>query len=428
MTLDPSIILSGQHLNMLDVYDKSNRMAAETLDRRRQSEYQNMLSEYGPGIARGDQGALDMFATYDPTAALNIQQTRRDMDFGARKMDILDAQERRAAEEYARRISAEQRAAEAAQIEDAVKMGLMIPDAASWDQYMTANSPDLVGQFNNRKSIAARYMGMADVLKQVLPDPVDPTKGAPDNMMWAEPGNPQAGVVPIPGAQPKAGFRPATPEEAGQYGAAAGQFGGDGRFYPITPPTGMSVETGPDGQLRIVQGPGAGAGNPKFTEGQSKDNVYATRAEGALATFEPVASELTDRGQQVAEMAPLGLGRGLQTDQFQVAMNAGTEFLHAILRKDTGAAITSEEMKQYGTVYLPQPGDGEAVLAAKRDARIRAVEALKSGMSAEQLAVSDRALVEAAKRAEEGGQPAPEAAKPAAPVRKRFNPATGAFE
>lgn len=57
----------------------------------------------------------------------------------------------------------------------------------------------------------------------------------------------------------QAGFRRASPEQAAEYGAAAGQFGPDGRFYPINPPSGMSIESDGQGGFRLTQGPGAGA-------------------------------------------------------------------------------------------------------------------------------------------------------------------------
>ena len=209
------------------------------------------------------------------------------------------------------------------------------------------------------------------------------------------------------------GFRAATPEEAGQYGAAAGQFGPDGRFHAINPPSGFSVETGPDGTTRIVQGPGvSGGGGKPLTEGQSKDAVYATRAEGALTALEPVAGALVDRASILADKTPLGIGRGVQSDAYQVARNAGDEFLQAILRKDTGAAITNQEQDMYGVTYLPQPGDGPALLEQKAVARRRALEALKAGMPAEAILQQEKAL------SASGGNKA----------RKRYNPQTGAFE
>lgn len=226
--------------------------------------------------------------------------------------------------------------------------------------------------------------------------------------------------ITAPGAGQQ--FRPATSQEAGGYGAAAGQFGPDGRFYPINPPSGLAIETGPDGQMRVVQGAGAGsaAGKP-FTEGQSKDNVYATRAEGSLAALDPIAGALTSRSERAAEGVPFGLARGMQSDDFQLAKNAGDEFLQAILRKDTGAAITPDEQALYGVTYLPQPGDGAAVIAQKQEARRRAVEAIKAGMSPAQMIAQERALQNS------GSEQLPPVQQ-AQPTRRRYNPQTGAFE
>lgn len=157
-------------------------------------------------------------------------------------------------------------------------------------------------------------------------------------------------------------------------------------------PAGMSVSVGPDGQVQFTQGPGAATAKP-FTEGQSKDVVYATRAQGALQVLEPVAEELTSLGSQVAGYDPTGFVRSrVQSPEYQVARNAGDEFLQAILRKDTGAAITRDEQALYGETYLPQPGDGPQVLEAKRAARQRAVAAINAGMSPAQMIAAEKAL------------------------------------
>lgn len=52
-------------------------------------------------------------------------------------------------------------------------------------------------------------------------------------------------------------FRPATTEEAAAFGSPAGQFGPDGRFYPVNPPSGMTIESDGRGGFRMVQGAGA---------------------------------------------------------------------------------------------------------------------------------------------------------------------------
>lgn len=188
-------------------------------------------------------------------------------------------------------------------------------------------------------------------------------------------------------------FRQATPEEAAAYGAAAGQFGPDGRFYPINPPSGMSVESDGQGGFRIVQGPGASGGGKGFTEGQVKDNVYSTRARGALPTLNEYESALAEYGDRLLDNDPTGFARGRwQSEDYQVAKAAGDEFLQAILRKDTGAAITVQEQELYGKTYLPQPGDSAEVMRYKRQARERAIAAIESGMSPAQIVAQERAL------------------------------------
>lgn len=167
-------------------------------------------------------------------------------------------------------------------------------------------------------------------------------------------------------------------------------FGGTFQDYMIGMKRagGTSLTVGPDGTVQFSQG---GAAKP-LTEGQSKDAVYATRAEGSIGTLDQFGSALTNPIERAAEYDPTGLARGRQSPEFQRARQAGDEFLQAILRKDTGAAITSEEMSSYGRTYLPSPGDGPEVLEQKRIARRRALEALKAGMAPQAILNQERAL------------------------------------
>lgn len=154
-----------------------------------------------------------------------------------------------------------------------------------------------------------------------------------------------------------------------------------GTFLQVDPKT---------GQVIFSQG---GQAKP-FTEGQSKDLAFATRAKGALKNLDPVDVELTSFKGRLFERDPTGVFRGSQRQEFQRAMQASLEFLQAILRKDTGAAITQQEQDEYGRTYLPQPGDGPEVIEQKRASRRRAIIALESGMSGEQilrLELADRA-------------------------------------
>ena len=224
------------------------------------------------------------------------------------------------------------------------------------------------------------------------------TDGAPSGTMWIDPNNRAAGVKPIPGyreplADPIADLKARA--------AAAGIQEGTPEYQQFMlnngkTETGMVIESDGQGGFRMVQGAGAAAAGAKpFTEGQSKDIVFATRAEGALASLDPIAKALTSRGEVAADWLPMGLGGGMQTDEYQVAKTAGDEFLQAILRKDTGAAITTQEQALYGETYLPRPGDSPARLQYKQEARKRAVEALKGGMSPAQIIAQEKALEKA---------------------------------
>lgn len=248
--MDPSIILGGQGVNALGAIAAGNHAAAQQKDFLHQQGYRNMLAENGAGIMAGDQGALNALAGYDPSAALGVMGQRQDMDYRSQQMAALSAEEKRRAEEYARGLSAEQRAAEAAELESAIKMGMMIPDAATWDQQMATMAPDLVGQFGNRQALAAKYMAFSDVLKIAFPEPVDPTKGAPTNTYWNDPGNPAAGVTRIPGTEDAA--NPATFGTTlqfwtdGEGKTRAGVLGNDGSLKEIAPPNGGDWALGID--------------------------------------------------------------------------------------------------------------------------------------------------------------------------------------
>lgn len=169
-------------------------------------------------------------------------------------------------------------------------------------------------------------------------------------------------------------------EETGQFDRVGG----------VKAPSGTQLSVGADGTVTMTQGNLKGE---KFTEAQSKDNVYATRAAGALETADAYADKLASVTDSLLDRDPTGVARGnLQDPDYQVARAAADEFLQAILRKDTGAAITEGEQVLYGRTYFPVPGDGPEVRAYKQQARRRALAAIESGMSPAQMVAKERAL------------------------------------
>jgi hypothetical protein len=57
-------------------------------------------------------------------------------------------------------------------------------------------------------------------------------------------------------------------------------------------------------------------------------------------------------------------------------IRAQKEFIAAILRKESGGAITPDEFVEYGKIYFAQPGDDKGTLGAKAAARKRATDLL----------------------------------------------------
>ena len=159
------------------------------------------------------------------------------------------------------------------------------------------------------------------------------------------------------------------------------------RIGGIKAPSGTQLSVGPNGEITFQQG----SGLKPLTEGQSKDAVFATRAEGSLGILNQHGNALAGFQDKMAGGVPV-VGNYLKSEGYQKAEQAGQEFLQAILRKDTGAAITKEETSEYGAVYLPRPGDSTAVLQQKAASRQRALEALKAGMPPQAILQAETAL------------------------------------
>lgn len=383
--IDPRIPMMGQPANILGEMARGTQLAGAQNDLMRQAQMQNLFRQQGAGIMSGDTGAMNALARFDPLMATNLRTTQRENQRADTRLAMDQERLQMARNEIGRALTeAEDQAAareEALRFQEGLKSVVGFAGSGDWQAFSMAAS-DLTGMEIPPGEEGLRVLGaFYEPVKKYL------------DMQPKQPEIP-AGMQTLQLRAQAAGLVPGTPE----YQAFMANGG--------KAPEGMRFSVNPDGTATFEQGAGVTGGMSKpFTEGQSKDNVYATRAEGALALLDSVGSEaLTSRTDRAMDIAPFGITRGLQSENFQVAQQAGEEFLQAILRKDTGAAITSQEQDLYGKTYLPQPGDGPAVLEAKRLSRIRAIEALKAGMSIQQVTVTERALVQAAERA--GATPA----------------------
>ena len=406
MTLNAGIILGGQTPDILGAMDKGRAMAESQINLNRQNALAELYRTQGAQIAAGDQAALNALAQFDPNASLGVQQNRlgiqaqqQDLEFSAEKMQMLrDESKREAAAALtaqADKLTAEQLAAEQKALSDALSGGAFFyqnKDKAGYEGFLKSKGLDPAEfPFESFPAHAATVEGVIEAMKAFAPPEMNP------NERFKVAGGTIFDIAAEGGPQPV----------------------GQGAMQE-------TVVMGPDGKPIMVQGgPGTSA---KFTEAQSKDNVYATRAVGALDKLESqgadgtVADDLASLKDKVAGAIPV-VGNYLKSDAYQLAETAGQEFLQAILRKDTGAAITTQEQALYGETYLPQPGDSPQRLAYKKEARLRAVEAIKAGMTPQQIEAAARAdaavvaqLGAASKQGESG------------PKRLKYNPETEELE
>jgi hypothetical protein len=183
-----------------------------------------------------------------------------------------------------------------------------------------------------------------------------------------------------PEVQPE--FRRATPEEAAAYGATAGQFGPDGRFYPVDVPQGMTIESDGQGGFRMVQGPAGVSGTAKPpTEGQLAGAGYLQRmtaAENILRDLERRQGIVAIPVEKTILMDTGIEGYVLNPAEQQVAQ-AQRDWVRSKLRKESGAVIGAEEMAAEIRTYFPQPGEGPEVIAQKAEARRRAERQMQIG-------------------------------------------------
>lgn len=237
--LDPRIILAGQSPDIAGQFLRGQQAGMQAGQAMQQAQHENALraamQEHGAGLVQGDEQAINALAGLDPAMVIGIQNQRsqmgdRDRRFGLAErqanaqLDLTYQQANQKALELGMRMDEATRKRELEQLTQGIAMGTQAKTPEQWDAIMSRIAPDYVGQFENRDVLIAGALGVKDALALNQP----------------------------------AGFRQATPEEAAQYGAPAGQFGPDGRFYPVNPPSGMTLRQTDDG-FEFVQGPGAGA-------------------------------------------------------------------------------------------------------------------------------------------------------------------------
>lgn len=125
------------------------------------------------------------------------------------------------------------------------------------------------------------------------------------------------------------------------------------------------------------------APNGKFTEVQGKAATFSDRmaaSHGIISGLEGINKGAGAIGGVLANSPVPVVGgdsalfNSMSSDDRQKVMQAQRDFVNAILRRESGAAISQGEFENAKRQYFPQPGDSDAVIQQKRQNRQLAIE------------------------------------------------------
>jgi hypothetical protein len=121
------------------------------------------------------------------------------------------------------------------------------------------------------------------------------------------------------------------------------------------------------------------SGKP-LNEAQGSSVAYGIRMKEANSNIEKLASEGTERAA-IGAGSQYGIGgfvnAATASPQQQQFQQAKLNFITAVLRKESGAAIGQDEFEREDQKYFRQVGDSDAVAAQKKQARQTAIRAME---------------------------------------------------
>lgn len=118
----------------------------------------------------------------------------------------------------------------------------------------------------------------------------------------------------------------------------------------------------------------------KLTEGQAKDLSYYRRGVASNNKLDDARSkEMMSGWNSTFADAPV-IGNAWLSPSARQGQQAAKDFIAAILRRDTGAAVSDSEFNYYASFLLPQYGDDADTLAQKKESRAQALESIRAGL------------------------------------------------
>lgn len=112
------------------------------------------------------------------------------------------------------------------------------------------------------------------------------------------------------------------------------------------------------------------------TDLQSQSALYAKRLEQSEKVFEDLEKQKFNRADLKTSLKS-NLPEAIKPSQLKQQEQAERNFVNAILRRESGAAIAKSEFENAEKQYFPRVGDSPEVIEQKRQNRILAMEGLK---------------------------------------------------
>lgn len=116
------------------------------------------------------------------------------------------------------------------------------------------------------------------------------------------------------------------------------------------------------------------------TEAENKSGIYYKQMKAAEQTIANLEKEGMDMARlwSQAETGVAGTlaGNMVASPRAQMARQAQNQWAEQMLRQQTGAAATEQEVQRTVKTYFPQPGDDKATVDLKRSMRANAMEAV----------------------------------------------------
>lgn len=157
----------------------------------------------------------------------------------------------------------------------------------------------------------------------------------------------------------------------------------------FNPPEGSKAPAGyrftTDGNMEYIKGGPADPTKPiparalrPTTDQNNAAGFYDRMLESEKILDDPnVVAAATDYIGAAKANAPLGIGNYLATPEYQKFDQATRNFVNAVLRKESGAAISESEFESARKQYFPQPGDTPGKIAQKAENRKTVINAMK---------------------------------------------------